>query len=135
MVILCIFHCHLYYSSGASFWNHTFPIYACFTRGEILRWQQLYSRLYKIHCCYLELFLEFFASKMQTVIPTQGYCLQPSVTRSSFPVHNSYHFFIYKSNLMHKLQTHLKVWSFTTPTCFGTSVPSSGSSYIKYKTC
>jgi hypothetical protein len=72
---------------------------------------------------------------MQTVIPTQGNCLQPSVTPSSFPIHNSCHFSIYKTNLMHKLQTQLKVWSFTIPTCFGTSVPSSGSSYIKYKTC
>jgi hypothetical protein len=38
--------------------------------------------------------------------------------------------FIYKTNLMHKLQTHLKEWCFTTTTCSGTSVPSSGSSYI-----
>jgi len=108
MVKLCIFHCHLYYCSGPSLWNHTFTIYACFKRDEILRWQQLNSRLYKIHCCYLELFLEVFASKMQTVIPTQGYCLQPSVTPSSLPVHNSYRFFICKTNLMHELQTHLK---------------------------
>jgi hypothetical protein len=38
-----------------------------------------------------------------------------------------YFTFIYKTNSMHKLQIHLKVWSFTTPTCFGTSVTSSGS--------
>jgi len=25
--------------------------------------------------------------------------------------------FIYKTDLMHNLQTHLKVWSFATPTC------------------
>jgi hypothetical protein len=32
---------------------------------------------------------------------------------------------------MHEIQIHLKVWFFTIPTCFGTSVPSSESSYTK----
>jgi len=36
---------------------------------------------------------------------------------------------------MHKLQTHLTVWYFSTPTCFDTSLSSSGSSYTKFETC
>jgi len=41
--------------------------------------------------------------------------------------------FIYKTNFMHKLQTNLKIWSYSTPTCFGTSVLSSGISHTKFK--
>jgi len=36
---------------------------------------------------------------------------------------------------MHKLQTHLKAWYFTTPKCFGMIVSFSASSYTKFKTC
>jgi len=41
--------------------------------------------------------------------------------------------FIYKTNSMHKLQTYLKVWSFTTTTCFSMSVRSSRSSNTKFR--
>jgi hypothetical protein len=34
--------------------------------------------------------------------------------------------FLYKTSLMRKLRTHSKACSFTSPTCFGTSVPHSG---------
>lgn len=39
------------------------------------------------------------------------------------------------TNLTHKLQTRWKVRSFTTPTCFGTSVLSSENSYTKIRSC
>jgi hypothetical protein len=84
------------------------------------------------------------------VIPTVGNLTEDkvpyvSISHTANPVtvlkfwncsfHEFCFIFIYKTNLMHELQTHLKVQSFTAPTCFATFLPSSGSSYTKFKTC
>jgi hypothetical protein len=42
--------------------------------------------------------------------------------------------FIDKTKSLQELQTYITVWSFTTPTCFDMSVPSSRSLYTKFKT-